>query len=166
MSRSTPTQQADRECTGCFPNGNEADLTGVQFEQGGGLTLLPVDVDIIRGSKVYRPSAEYGAVLNGMVPLLPIGDDGLTVLPSQGKVTIIAAPLPERSRKRLCGLRGRGDRARIIPAVASTPKRFARRRYPLGRSRQSATRRPPLLRRYRLTGHGQSLSVVSGATTA
>ena len=54
-----PDQQDDRECTGCFPNGNEADLTDVQFEQGGRLILVPVDVEIAHDGKVHRPSADY-----------------------------------------------------------------------------------------------------------
>jgi hypothetical protein len=87
-----PDQQADPECTGCFPNGNEADLTDLQFEQGGRLTLLPVDVKILQGLKLHGPSGAYAGILSGMAPQLPIRDGGLTVLPSQGTVTIIPVP--------------------------------------------------------------------------
>ena len=90
-----PDQQTNRECTGCFPNGNEADLTSVQFEQGGGVTLVPVDVEIRHGGKVYRPTVDYSGMLGRMPPVLPISDDGLRVLPSQGSVTII--PIPQGS---------------------------------------------------------------------
>lgn len=89
-----PDQRADRECTGCFPNGNEADLTGAQFEQGGSLTLLPVNVEILHGGKVHGPSPEYVGHMGRMTSVLPIRDEGLTIMPSQGKLTILPIPQP------------------------------------------------------------------------
>jgi hypothetical protein len=86
-----PAEQGLPECTGCSPNGNEAELTGVQFEQGGGLNLLPVDVQFLdlHEFKLHRPSPAYAAALGAMLPLLPIRDGGLNIQPSQGTVTII-----------------------------------------------------------------------------
>ena len=91
-----PDQQADPECKACFPNGNHADLTGLTFEQGGSLTLLPVDVVIHARGESYPPSTAYGRILNGMLSVLPIRDAGLTVLPSQGTLTFSSEPSCKR----------------------------------------------------------------------
>ena len=59
----SPAAEMLPECTGCFPNGNKAELTGMQFQQGGGVSLLPVDIQILHDLKLHRPSAAGPAPL-------------------------------------------------------------------------------------------------------
>jgi hypothetical protein len=71
--------QGETECGGCYPNGNSAQVNGVQFERGGTLIVVPVPIVIVDPSttppKRYPPPAAYPETLvPGMNQLVPAAD--------------------------------------------------------------------------------------------
>ena len=82
--------QSDAECAGCYPAGNDADVTGVRFDHGGALRVHTVDVVIDAGLKEFGPGHIYDGVLAGMLPMLPVRDSagGLRLLPSPDAIHI------------------------------------------------------------------------------
>jgi WD40 repeat protein len=68
------------ECEGCHPNGNRAELRGVQFVRSGALVVAVVEMRLITDSgSVVRPDPRFAGTWAPGLPLLPIADDALHV---------------------------------------------------------------------------------------
>jgi hypothetical protein len=65
--------QTETECAGCYPNGNEARLTGVQFVNNGDVTIRPTAITLIEKNGKIPPSPGYNAAFwHDLVRYLPI----------------------------------------------------------------------------------------------
>ena len=88
--------EADAECSGCYPNGNEATIGPISFEDGGGMKVMPVPIVYTdaRGNP-YSPSPLYASVWAAASQYLPLGDRGLTVATPAPGLTV---PISDLSR--------------------------------------------------------------------
>jgi hypothetical protein len=73
----------ETECAGCFPNGNTANVTGVQFRNGGNVSIRPTAVTLIEKSGKVPPSPRYTTgFFTDLARWLPVSDDGIVMLPN------------------------------------------------------------------------------------
>jgi hypothetical protein len=73
-------KEVEPECTGCFPNGNRADVEDLRFATSGVAVLAQVNISIKKEGRVFKPG-DFTDIWPLMVPMLPISDDALTVIP-------------------------------------------------------------------------------------
>jgi WD40-like Beta Propeller Repeat len=78
-----PNQEETTECAGCYPGGNKAFLTGMQFEDGGRVIIAPVPIYVIAPDQtVIGPTQDYARLWPFMTSMLPVGDSGVSSVAS------------------------------------------------------------------------------------
>ncbi len=95
ISAEVNPDESDAECSDCYPNGNRANVSGVRFNTGGGITLAPVPIVLFGPNKqITLPSPAFASLWGDLPHSLPVRDDGITVDPPGLALPLDATKFP------------------------------------------------------------------------